>query len=1330
MGSCMPFLTVKAAAEVEPLKKRATYYTEEKRENARENIEKHAWAAEEKNKVCAEADKLLDLGIEYLRKSIPSQEVYRYHGVNEYKGCLNCGMEVMEYGNYGYTYDAVNDPWKITCPSCGMKFPTNDFEAFYNSALDENGNFDPSRGDKQYLVNTLYPEKGPDWGVDNGQGYVKDGSRWLFIGYYTHWALWYGSNAFISNAIKNLKLAYVYTGEQKYADACIVMLCRIADIYPTLDISKQLDSAGNRVGFASWILGKSVDMIWETGLANNYVTAYDACFDAFPNLGDEAKSCLATHYGDKSGYKTQMVKIENNIILEIERCFKNGQLRGNNGTHQETLALAAMVLDDPKISKRMLDLDFAPQSSVNGYYTGDISALFVDLVDRDGFGTEAAPGYNSMWISYFLGMANNLKGYKINSTGESYDIYDNIKFKKMFYASLSLIMNSRSTPSIGDSGGTGDCEIISRADILMYGYLAYKDPYLAQAISLITGGDFSSLRLTIFDKNPEEVANEIKAAAEESGDIEIGSVNLAGYGFASLKNIRRGKSTGNVYKNNIKYTPESLEILNLQSIPSAFKTESSVGFVSDENNHALTLCFYLDNTKAVYELIPKIKGRDNGGNFDVYVDSKLLQADVDINAAIGEEQLIYFRRTISMTAGLHMITFDAQSTNTSIEIVQLVVNKQSSALSGETVANPESSMYIYYGRNTGHGHLSSLDLGLYSFNIDMMPDLGYPEFANNVDPHRFGWVNNTISHNTVVVDKHGQDSNVVSGDITHYDESEYVKLVSVDVESAYKATSEYSRTSAMIDIDGDSEYLVDLFRVTGGTNHVYSFHGAESFDYKVEGLELDEQKDDSGNFVGNLLSPKYGLGETASGVIKGYVPQSGYQWLINVRRDLSPKPTFSVDYSITDTYSTSTAKDIHLKITSLGDCTAAYLATGIPPRNRAENPDELEYLLIENDAGSKHKSCFVTVIEPYTQTAKITASQLVPVTVNSVEADAHIVRALKITLNNGRIDYIVQNAGDKDTKYTVDGIFDFCGFFGVFSVLSNGEELIYTNDASFIKNENCTARITGKIADFTKELSDNNYITVTANGNPDVSTFKGRYIYIDEDSDTNACYRIISAKKDGDNYILDIGDVTTVKRYVSAKNPDDGYVYYFDVGCNYYIPLSNVFGDTSLLKDFVKPAFSDITLSNMLSPKAQAGDLVAMLYPVAASAKSAAEIPEYIISLEPEFGDGRMFEIKNNVLYLKETPDGSVDNYTLRFSITHENDNQCEKFIVSLRTMSEYQISSIKYPDFSLEYKPIPQKESDSAKSILPYVAGGIVILLCGIAAAFVIHNKKKHKLQ
>ena len=209
--------------------------------------------------------------------------------VNPQYTCPSCKADLRQkFGNYPWLSDPINEPWKLTCPNCQTKFPTNDFEAYYKGGLNENGVFDPvlakqyndeliANGEKGNLVNVLYPEKGEAWGVENGYGWFDEsGVRQTFIGYYAHWGLWHGGT--IRTALDALKNAYIYTGDVKYARTGIILLDRIADVYPDMDLSVYSDSLGYRNSHGGTGEGKIIGSIWETGLVQSFIEAYDAFF--------------------------------------------------------------------------------------------------------------------------------------------------------------------------------------------------------------------------------------------------------------------------------------------------------------------------------------------------------------------------------------------------------------------------------------------------------------------------------------------------------------------------------------------------------------------------------------------------------------------------------------------------------------------------------------------------------------------------------------------------------------------------------------------------------------------------------------------------------------------------------------------------------------------------------------------------------------------------------------------------------------------------------------------------------------------------------------------
>ena len=107
--------------------------------------------------------------------------------------------------------------------------------------------------------------------------------------------------------------------------------------------------------------------------------------------------------------------------------------------------------------------------------------------------------------------------------------------------------------------------------------------------------------------------------------------------------------------------------------------------------------------------------------------------------------------------------------------------------------------------------------------MPMLTDMGYP--AHWLEKNTY-WTSNTISHYAVVVDQHRQET-MNRGYLNTLAASPGVQLMDADAAQAtYPGTcSLYRRTTALIDTAPDSSYLLDIYRVNGGYQHDYSFHG-------------------------------------------------------------------------------------------------------------------------------------------------------------------------------------------------------------------------------------------------------------------------------------------------------------------------------------------------------------------------------------------------------------------------------------------------------------------------------------------------------------------------
>lgn len=261
---------------------------------------------------------------------------------------------------------------------------------------------------------------------------------------------------------------------------------------------------------------------------------------------------------------------------------------------------------------------------------------------------------------------------------------------------------------------------------------------------------------------------------------------------------------------------------------------------------------------------------------------------------------------MELTEGEHVITFEGigkneSSTGYKMGVIHIMLfdEEASRKKNDSTLIDTQRDIWIYYGRNTGHGHKDTLNIGVHAYGLDLSPDLGYPEETGS-QPNRMEWVSNTVSHNTVVVDKSKQND-IYVGTPIHFDDGDMIDLIDVDAKEVYPQTDMYRRIVAMIKVNDEISYGVDFFRVKGGNDHHYSFHGYEG-PVVTEGLNLVPQKDENGNFIGTYagVDTEYGVRPNDDHGTGWDYKGDGFHWLKNVERDTSPGTKFSIDWDIVD----------------------------------------------------------------------------------------------------------------------------------------------------------------------------------------------------------------------------------------------------------------------------------------------------------------------------------------------------------------------------------------------------------------------------------------------
>lgn len=279
------------------------------------------------------------------------------------------------------------------------------------------------------------------------------------------------------------------------------------------------------------------------------------------------------------------------------------------------------------------------------------------------------------------------------------------------------------------------------------------------------------------------------------------------------------------------------------------------------------------------------------------------------------------------------------------------------------VTDRPRALSLYYGSAAGgHGHHDRLNIELYAHGRSMMPDLGYPDQWGSKTQQ---FHNNSTSHYVVQIDETGHQT-MARGNLHFLADLDEVQVVEASGESAYPNLADlYRRTTALVDVSDTDFYLVDIFRVRGGSRHDWLFHGPPQEGFEAERLALSEPRE------GTLAGPDVEVGAAFEGDRR-----SGYQWLHSVQQAV-PEADWTVTYPPADGRA-------GLRMTMLPGCAReVFVAQVDSPRIRAALPATLPWVVARNE--TEGMSTFAAVIRTPHDADCIEAVEAIPLPAGSPE---------------------------------------------------------------------------------------------------------------------------------------------------------------------------------------------------------------------------------------------------------------------------------------------------------------------------------------------------------
>jgi len=300
-----------------------------------------------------------------------------------------------------------------------------------------------------------------------------------------------------------------------------------------------------------------------------------------------------------------------------------------------------------------------------------------------------------------------------------------------------------------------------------------------------------------------------------------------------------------------------------------------------------------------------------------------------------------------------------------------------------------NQLYMTYLPQYGaHFHYDPLTLALWSNGQEMLPDLGYTHSQLHY------WSLSTLGHNTVVVNSQNavqSASAAYGGQVENYaDIDNTVQIMKANQENAYSGiANEYDREPWYIKMEGsDDSYVLDIFRVDGGSRHEYTLNGdatskTSSFTANVPMTDYNTDPNTANNDTGRLLPEgtvvTLPTSETdpGSSVYNGEELYYAYASIQDVKEAMLPDGR----YEITMTTNNGTSDTAGMKITGFaGENSELFIGkapslSGLTTSTTIQTPKIYMPKMVVRREGANLQSTFINVMEPYAtgSAAKITS---------------------------------------------------------------------------------------------------------------------------------------------------------------------------------------------------------------------------------------------------------------------------------------------------------------------------------------------------------------------
>jgi hypothetical protein len=331
------------------------------------------------------------------------------------------------------------------------------------------------------------------------------------------------------------------------------------------------------------------------------------------------------------------------------------------------------------------------------------------------------------------------------------------------------------------------------------------------------------------------------------------------------------------------------------------------------------------------------------------------------------------------------------------------------------------ALWMMYGRARSHTQDDIMDIGLAGYQGVLLTHMGYPRNWGYWEP---SWTSHFVARQMPFPTLTAQAQLMAeAGPIRVFEARAQAIVDRTEAGQGYELPADpwQRRLVALVDIDAERFYCLDFYRIAGGQEHWYAFHGQEG-QFTSHGVDRVKQP------RGTLAGPDVAYGDTewlkSQGCRQGVYglsgPMFGLAHLYNVERG-TPRGPWWADWKL------KSGDGLHLRLhMATSDGAEVNFCDGRSPAGGS--PYEMKWIMLHKRAAAPVKSQLLSAIEPYRGQPAI--RRIEPLSVFGDDEQGFPAAACRVDLGE-RTDWVIACASADEPQKA--GELSFQGRFGMIS---------------------------------------------------------------------------------------------------------------------------------------------------------------------------------------------------------------------------------------------------------------------------------------------------------